>query len=69
MDDARNSVFWWTTVEALVGRGFTLEKDGDPDEAREHYSVDLGPTEPTRETVMSFVQAFHGPEETGRVRR
>ena len=66
--DARNSVFWLTTVRELEAAGFHLKKDGDPDERDEHYSVDLGPVVPTREVVESFVAAFRGPLETGRVK-
>jgi hypothetical protein len=68
VDDAQNSVFWWTTVGELTSRGFVLRKDGDPDERPEHYSVDLGPDEPSREVIELFVGAFKGPEQTGLMR-
>jgi hypothetical protein len=66
--DARNSVFWWTSVGELAARGFELTKDGDDDERPEHYSVDLGQDVPTREVIQLFVEAFTGPEQTERVR-
>lgn len=66
LDDLRNAAFWWTTASHLYERGFALKKDEDPDEPREHYSVDLGRDEPTRELVEAFVRLFTGPEETRR---
>ena len=64
IDEDRNSVFWWSTAGELYDRGFTLKKDNDPDEAEEHFSVDLGGDVPSRERVEQFVQAFRGPVPT-----
>lgn len=64
IDDERNSVFWWAVAADIYEAGFEFKKDGDPGEAPEHYSVDLG-HEPTRETVERFANAFRGPEHTG----
>ena len=61
----RNSVFWWSTAGDLYDRGFLLKKDGDDDEAQEHWSVDLGGEPPSVERVEGFVSAFTGPERTG----
>jgi hypothetical protein len=68
LDDERNDRFWWTTAARIYEAGFTFRKDEEPGEPQEHYSVDLGSEEPTRETIEVFVRAFQGQEETGHVR-
>lgn len=64
--DVRNAHFWWARAGDLYDRGFLLKKDGVEDEAREHWSVDLGSEPPSVDTVKRFVAAFTGPERTAR---
>ena len=67
IEDERNSLFWWASAADIYDAGFQFVKDGDSDEPPEHYSVDLGPAEPTREVVQRFADTFRGPEQTGEV--
>ncbi len=60
--DVRNSAFYTTKAQELLTRGFAFKKDGYPGEPWEHYSIDLGPEEPSRERVEEFVGCFEGPE-------
>jgi hypothetical protein len=67
VDEPHNAVFWTASAQALYQRGFSLVRDQYPDEPAEHYSVDLGKDEPSRQIVESFVSAFDGPKQTGLV--
>jgi len=63
LDEVRNSVVWWTTAAQIYDAGFSLVKDGEPDEPKEHYSIDLG-NDPGREIVDVLAGLFKGPRPT-----
>lgn len=62
--DLRNRVCWTTTAGRLYELGFDRRKDGDEGEPQEHFSVDLGESEPARHVIVRFVSAFIGPRQT-----
>jgi hypothetical protein len=58
LDPGRNPSFWWcSTAKELLDRGFSFIKDGEPDEADQHYSVVLG-NPPDLADAARFVEAF-----------
>lgn len=62
--DPRNAGFWVANVGDIVDAGFPLVKDLYPGEPLEHYSVDVGPGEPTNERIQALMTLFDGPRST-----
>ena len=58
IDPCGNKKFYvCARASELADRGFTFHKDGDEDEADEHYSVDLG-ADPSVDDVVRFLDPF-----------
>jgi len=64
VSDPRNSGFWVAKVGDILDSSFSLTKDLYPGEPQEHYSVDVGPTEPDNDRMQQFMALFDGPRST-----
>lgn len=69
IDDPRNAGFWVARLGAILDAGFLVTKDGYSGEPPEHYSVDIGPTEPDNDRVKALMRLFDGPRDTEEVVR